>query len=1016
MVVNGHLLRTLVACVIVPLLAGLLAGQIRADIYEWDNGYFGNPSVVGRSGTRVPDGAGVNATNGVDLSNRNLTKAHLIDASLANANLNGVNLTKAHLFSANLSNSIFANAIIRETKLYVTEITQLQLSATASYQARDLKGVGLSGNLLVGWSFQDQDLTNAVFGNVYFFIATTSGFPENLQQISIAGADLTGANFSRAKLSGTDFVGALLNGADFSGADIRGARFTAGGQGLSEVQLASTASYLAGDLSGIHLRAGNLVGWNLAAMNLSSADLANANLAAADLNGADLANANVSGANMSGVIGFTATQLYATENYQGRDLRGIKFVGNDLTGWNLTEQNLSGVDFTNATLNGVGIRNSNLSGAKLTANQLYSTASYQSHDLSGVGLGGADFSSANFVDQILTNAGFASANLSAANFSYADLTNAKFYGQTTNSGANLSNANLGHSTLVNADLRTTNLTGANLKNANVANAKLDSANLSNADLSGVNVASAATTTGANFAGARMDGATVRGVALGAITVAQLYSTADYQAQDLTGTGLIGSDFTGANFAGVKLSNADLRATNLSGVNFVGAVIAGAKFDMSLGALNGTGLTTVQLLSTSSHQNRDLAGVGLPGHDLSAMDFSNFNLSSVDFRSSDLTGVNFTGAEIRGAFLTGAIGFSLESLQSTASYNARDLEGVILPILSFDGQSLMGFDLQLAIVSLSSFRGANLSRTTLVSTSFFSSDLTGASLAEANAVKARFDRSNLTNANLSGADLTRARFSGSNLTNADLSNTSLRNAFFVRGAAPNGTIFTGANLTGADLRGSNYYWDYPSPDMNITNAIIPIAGSDVSLIQDLDLTAGKVLDLVQVNNSIVQVVGPAKIGAGGLLRLSFDPNAFTGIELWFQTTVFEQSGTATLELGFIDGVDPVELIGRSFGLFVYDGGGIEAHSAFVVESPYTWDLTNLYWGEITLLAVPEPTSFALFTTGLLSAAYVRSQRAKRPLQRRLRLETLEDRLTKNCCNTAVASLICSTIVLIRDAAC
>ena len=41
--------------------------------------------------------------------------------------------------------------------------TKEQLYSTASYQQRNLRGIGLRGNDLTGWDFSGQDLTGADF-------------------------------------------------------------------------------------------------------------------------------------------------------------------------------------------------------------------------------------------------------------------------------------------------------------------------------------------------------------------------------------------------------------------------------------------------------------------------------------------------------------------------------------------------------------------------------------------------------------------------------------------------------------------------------------------------------------------------------------------------------------------------------------------------------------------------------------------------------------------------------------
>jgi hypothetical protein len=58
---------------------------------------------------------------------------------------------------------------------------------------------------------------------------------------------------------------------------------------------------------------------------------------------------------------------------------------------------------------------------------------------------------------------------------------------------------------------------------------------------------------------------------------------------------------------------------------------------------------------------------------------------------------------------------------------------------------------------------------------------------------------------------------------------------------------------------------------------------------------------------------------------------------------------TLNLTFADGVDVATQVGRT--LRIFDWTGVEPTRALAVESPHSWDLSQLYTtGEITLLAV------------------------------------------------------------------
>ena len=87
---------------------------------------------------------------------------------------------------------------------------------------------------------------------------------------------------------------------------------------------------------------------------------------------------------------------------------------------------------------------------------------------------------------------------------------------------------------------------------------------------------------------------------------------------------------------------------------------------------------------------------------------------------------------------------------------------------------------------------------------------------------------------------------------------------------------------------------------------------------------------------------------GTLRLVFDADP------WDSTISFAPGIPVTLggtlDLTFAPGVDVATQTGRTIDLF--DWTGVSPTGAFTVESPYTWNLTNLYTtGEVTLLAAP-----------------------------------------------------------------
>ena len=190
-----------------------------------------------------------------------------------------------------------------------------------------------------------------------------------------------------------------------------------------------------GDLSGIGLGGNDLTGWDFAGKNLTDAVFSEATLTDADLSGAVVRGASFSDTTNSG---FTREQLYSTDSYQSGDLTGIGLGKNDLTGWDFGEKDLTNarfsidlfingylparlanVNFAEAVVRGAGFQHTTSEG--FTAEQLYSTASYQSGDLSGIGLGGNDLTGWDFAGKNLTDAAFFEATFTDVEFSFSDL-------------------------------------------------------------------------------------------------------------------------------------------------------------------------------------------------------------------------------------------------------------------------------------------------------------------------------------------------------------------------------------------------------------------------------------------------------------------------------------------------------------------------------------------------------------------------------------------------------------------
>jgi uncharacterized protein YjbI with pentapeptide repeats len=462
-----------------------------------------------------------------------------------------------------------------------------------------------------------------------------------LTKAFLVGADLNGAwlygtvlsnaDLSMADLRDVNFQQARLNGANFTDADIRGAEFVETVfRGFTPGQLYSTASYKSGDLTGIDFRSNNLGGWNFAGKNLTNAGFQDARLT----------NADFTGAVVKGAVfidsGLTASQLYATASYQSGDLTGIKLALNDLSGWdfagkNLTNANLGESNLTNTDFTGANVRSISLSDTVshgFTAEQLYSTASYQARDLTGIFLGwplphlSNDLSGWNFAGQNLTNAYFSTTTLTNTDFTNAEVRGAAFFDTTTRGftaaqlystasykAGDLTGIRFGYQFSYNSD---TDLSGWSFSGINLTGADFANVRLSNADFTGASVYRA------NFAST-----TSRG-----FTADQFYSTSTYQSGDLSGiifgafwvdgegNNLSGWTFadknlTGARFYKTILNNADFRGAILHRTDFYLATLTGANFGAAdvRGAspnLDGS-ITTNMIWPDGNIHGLDLAG-------------------------------------------------------------------------------------------------------------------------------------------------------------------------------------------------------------------------------------------------------------------------------------------------------------------------------------------------------------------------------------------------------------------------
>jgi uncharacterized protein YjbI with pentapeptide repeats len=621
-------------------------------------------------------------------------------------------------------------------------------------------------------------------------------------------------------------------------------------------------------------------------------------------------------------------------NLQSKNLTGANFGQSNLTNaWfmssTLTNADLAGANLSRAGLSFTTLANADLTGAIVTGasfdvttsrgftkEQLYSTASYQAKHLQGISLESNDLNGWDFSGQDLTNAELVDATLTNANLTGAKLTGSVFW------FTNLTNANLTGAFVNGADFGTSGLTKEQLYSTASYQAKdlrgiglgagwspygVDGNNLTGWDFSGQNL------TGANFhtailTNADLTNSVVQGANFGSAThfgfaKEQLYSTASYQVKDLSGVNLANNDLTGWDLRGHNLSDAIFYESTLTNTDLAGAVVAGVDF----GSTTSRGFTRHQLYSTASYQAKDLRGVDLESNNLTGWDFSGQDLTGANFALSTLTNADLAGAFIAGVDFgfTTSRGFTQEMLYSTASYQAKDLHGIRLSGCC-PGDNLNGWD-------------------------FSWQNLTGAV----------FHSAVLSGANFRGANLTNVTFELARLANADLTGADTRGAQELRltGTVSRNAILPDGKITGLDLA----------------------AGESMHVRDDDPLLARPHRGFVPPRPSIpVSIHERLQMADGSVLRLLIDADQWDSL-ISFAPGIPVQLGGA-LELTFADEVDVAAQVGRTLDLF--DWTGVSPSGQFEIRSPYVWNVANLYaTGEVTLIAVPEPSTASIMFIGI-----------------------------------------------------
>ncbi len=262
-----------------------------------------------------------------------------------------------------------------------------------------------------------------------------------------------------------------------------------------------------------------------------------------------------------------------------------------------------------------------------------------------------------------------------------------------------------------------------------------------------------------------------------------------------------------------------------------------------------------------------------------------------------------------------------------------------------GQNLTGADFSLATLNDVDFTAANITGATFYNASMLG--LTAEQFYSTASYQLRDLRDmsfsvffpngwDLSYQDFSGSTFFRTWFEGTNLSHADLTNTSWRITAGV------------ADFTGADFRGSSglslsstIYEGFISASGTI--ASLSLMDGEKLLIRDYD---GNPATSPPVAPISIHVQDHFSISGNGTLFMIFEADE------WNSTISFDPGIPVTLggilDLNFKEDVNITSQIGRTLDLF--DWTGVSPTGAFTVESPYTWDLTDLYTtGEVTLLS-------------------------------------------------------------------
>lgn len=304
---------------------------------------------------------------------------------------------------------------------------------------------------------------------------------------------------------------------------------------------------------------------------------------------------------------------FSKSTFLSATLNGADFSGAILKDVYFSDAELSGAIFTNALIQGVSFYDT----PSFTKEQLESTASWKSRDLSGISLSGNNLNSWDFSNQNLQHTLFESSDLSNANFSGADI---KFAGLNKVTSKGFSKEQFeSTASWKNGDLRGVNLSGNTMNSwdfseKDLSGASFESSSLENADFTNAII------NDVNFSSTNL-------------TKAQLESTDSWKSGNLSALNLSQNVLESWNFSGKDIENISLGSSTIDGSDFSDANVSSGRFG-SAKIANTTFANAIlkdAYFYLATFKDTSFFGADMRGADMRSTVLNNVDLSYADMR-------------------------------------------------------------------------------------------------------------------------------------------------------------------------------------------------------------------------------------------------------------------------------------------------------------------------------------------------------------------------------------------------